>query len=681
VNEPQLVSQESAALQDFIIRSSLLLISSLQQWRQEEPDAGIEQTLSRHFSDINESRWLEKVDSLPGMPLVYPISPLSGVCPSAALPEAEEMMRLFFAVVVADSPVLVVGLLNPWSKLAVSRHVASAFPGRTATYVCLSPHSYVQYAAMIARKWIAPQVSWEDESLEEWCGNLGFAPDTFLTTTELVENLWIRDPVFPVIPPHSFERGASILPGTFVFVVRKTDTVVWVATTKPTNEDLIDKLFQALPGRRIRALCVAPKEARRLIENSKIVSLDSSVMVEEKEPLVVRDWKIESGQEAELWNRILESAIRMGASDIYLDPKRDRVRVRFALDGVCVEQAPIPIEVYDQFLVRLKIKGNMVHTAIGEIQDGHGYHFVNNIRYDQRYSILILQGNYEKVVVRIFSSSVSSLSQLGLPERELNTLMWFLEQNNGMMICTGPTGSGKTTTLYACLSFLNTPARSIITLEQPVEKHFEDLNQVDIRPDAGITFASSLRAAMRQAPHIIMVGEIRDTETAGIAVSASLTGHLVLTTLHTEDAPGAIERMHTSFGIDKVTLANSLKLVIAQRLIPRLCPACKRTRAADPNDLRVFPSVPISNPVIGEPVGCPSCRGTGFIGRSVVMEMLAVDPIVMSMLEKNESTIRIREFNENRGFTTLGKQATKLMLNGEITIEWAKRFMSKPVEV
>lgn len=673
--------KESVMLQDFVIRSSLILISSLQAWRQQEPEARIEQHIARHFSDINESRWYEKLDQIAGIPLCFPITPQSGVCPTATLPEAEDLMRQHFAVVVADNPILVIGLLNPWSKAEVARAVAANFEGKSAAFVCLSPHAYVQYGNMIARKWVAPKTDWSTESLEEWCGHLGFASETFLSVEELVENLWLRDPVYPVIPPNCFERGASILKDDFAYVVRKTDTSVWVALTRASSEDMVDKLFQQLPGRRIRPLAIGPAEAHRLLENNRAAITHTDVEVEEKEPLVVRDWKIEWGKEAELWNRILEAGIRMGASDIYLDPKRDRVRVRFAIDGVCIEQAPIPIEYYDQLLVRIKIKGNMVHTAVGEIQDGHGYHFVNNVRYDQRYSILVLQGNYEKVVVRIFNSTITSLSQLGLPERELNTLLWFLGQNNGMMISTGPTGSGKTTTLYACLAYLNTPARSIITLEHPVEKHFEDLNQCDIRPDQGITFAASLRAAMRQAPHIIMVGEVRDTETAQIAVSASLTGHLVLTTLHTEDACGAIERMYTSFGVDKVTLANSLKLVIAQRLIPRLCPACKRIRAAKPEDLKVFPSVPIANPVIADPVGCPSCRGTGFAGRSVVMEMLAVDPVVMSLLEKGESTIAIREFNEGRGFTTLGKQATKLMLNGEIPVEWAKRFLAKPVEV
>ncbi len=669
---------EASHLQDFIYRASLVTVQSLHAWREEDPNARLETHLARNISSINESRWLNAIAEIPDAPPVYPVTPKFGVCATAALPVAEGLYREHFAVIVADDPVLIIGVLNPWSKNAALRYAARHLGERPSAAVCLSPHSYAAFVTMIARKQVIQDFSWESESLPEWCGLLGFDAESFSSVSALVEDLWLRDPTYPVILPYSFEQTKSVLSNSFAFVVRATDTVVWVAMTEPTNEALIDELYQQMRGRAIRPLAISPGEARRL-SDAFDRQTDDVVDTEPHQPLVVRDWHGEAGREAELWTRILENAIRMGSSDIYLDPKPDRIRVRFGIDGSCVEQAPITRGLYDQLLVRLKIKGNMDHTEIGRIQNGSGFHVVNGIRYDQRYSALVLRESEEKVVVRIFSSSLSSLQQLALPDRERNALMWFLDQNDGMMIVTGPTGSGKTTTLYGCLNYLNSPKRSILTIEDPVEKYVEDINQVEVKPSKGITFENALNAALRQAPHVIMIGEIRSQESAEIAVQAALTGHLVLTTLHTLDAAAAIERFVTSFKIDKVTMANCVKLILAQRLVPRLCPACKRVRDARPEDLRPFPSMDIASPQLAEPVGCPSCRGTGFAGRLPILEALPIDPPIIHMLEQHEATTRIRQFNEERGFTTLAKQATRLVLNGEITIETAKRYLSSPM--
>jgi general secretion pathway protein E len=260
---------------------------------------------------------------------------------------------------------------------------------------------------------------------------------------------------------------------------------------------------------------------------------------------------------------------------------------------------------------------------------------------------------------------------LGIQERE--TLDWFLGLESGMLVTSGPTGSGKTTTLYACLSALDSPQRRIVTVEHPVEKYFENATQVDIR-EGKLSFAGTLRTVLRQDPDVIMVGEMRDPESAEMAVHAALTGHLVLTTTHALDSVGVLERMGGSFKLDRVALGYSLKLSIAQRLISLLCPHCKNERPPTDSEIKRLGLPQVTSPLVCERVGCPRCHGTGIHGRRVLMEMMPVDDSIMDRLESKATLREIRQWNQSRGFRSIQDQVTDLFYRGEVESSEALSF-------
>lgn len=310
-------------------------------------------------------------------------------------------------------------------------------------------------------------------------------------------------------------------------------------------------------------------------------------------------------------------------------------------------------------------------------QSGSGHYDVGGARYDLRFWISILNGGRECVVTRIFSSRIPKLEELKLPDMEMRTIQWFLAQERGMLVTTGPTGSGKTTTLYACLQALDSPKRCLVTTEDPVEKFYENARQISV--NSNISYQGALAGQLRQDPDVMMVGEIRTIESAQNALQAASTGHLVLTTVHANDAVGVIERMCGSFGIDHISMSIALRLSIAQRLVSKLCPHCKVVDNAKPEDLRPFPQVDVARPVVAKKVGCPACKGTGYMGRMVIMEMLQVDDQVMSLIETKASPTVIRSHNQNRGFKSLEVQAAKLLFTGVIDIEEAKLFLTRHV--
>lgn len=676
---------QSSKLEQWCVKHSLVLLEALQVWRAEDEKASFETIAVKKYQSLNEERWMEQAAFIPNAPIPFPIYDTCTIPEGAIAQRAEYLRRELFSIILQDDPVLVVGVMNPFETAPVVSYLSNYYPAIPYALVSITPHAYVKLAGLAERGAATALSAAEDEDLVAWANNLNFDAATFVDTRALVEDLWTGSPSYPVLPPHQFDQSLPLKDIPEAILIQKTATHAWVASTKAADQLLQDKLYQAL-SRKIIMMTVGPKEFTR-IKKSREGSVGLGVKVEDSEPLVVRDWAVPpniSHPEVILFEKILEAAIKMGASDIHFEPKTELTIVRFRIDGDLITQAPIPKTTYSLLVRRAKIIGGMRHEKSGIMQDGAGYHELGGVRWDMRYSVCVCKGNEESMVLRIFGSKLPKLEDLGLPLREMTTLQWYLDQECGMFVSTGPTGSGKTTTLYACLKALDNTTRKIMTIEHPVEKHFENAIQVDVRDGEAddptvITFRLALRAALRHDPDVIMVGEMRDSDSAQIAVQAALTGHLVLTTVHANDCVGVIERMCGSFNIDRIALGYALKLSVAQRLVAKLCPHCRRTRPAEPEDLRPFPEVNIPDPVISEKVGCPACRGSGIVGRRVIMEMLPIDSEITSLVEQHALPGDIRMHNHKRGYTNLIVQATLLLLRGEIELSEARTFLTRPV--
>jgi len=328
---------------------------------------------------------------------------------------------------------------------------------------------------------------------------------------------------------------------------------------------------------------------------------------------------------SQLVNLILLEAVKARASDIHFEPFESSLRVRYRVDGVLYEKSAPPKHMESALIARLKVMGKMDIAETRLPQDGMARVRVGEREIDIRVSTVpVAEG--ERVVLRLLDRDSTQLpmESLGMSNRILAALREVLRQSNGVIIVCGPTGSGKTTTLYAALGQMDAKRRNIMTIEEPIEYQLPDIGQMQVKPKIGLTFATSLRHILRQDPDVVLVGEIRDSETADIAVRASLTGHLVLTTLHTNDAMGAVMRL-VDMGVERYLLASCLRAVLAQRLVRRLCPACKRESAMPEVALEHARRAGIAGRVAWQPVGCPSCL-EGYSGRCGVFEFLKVDP-------------------------------------------------------
>lgn len=361
---------------------------------------------------------------------------------------------------------------------------------------------------------------------------------------------------------------------------------------------------------------------------------------------------------------MIEQAVRQRASDIHIEPMERQVRIRYRIDGALYEKATYSVRLLPAMVARIKIIGGMDISEKRKPQDGRITQIVDRREYDIRVSILpTVYG--EKIVMRLTSKNAltKEKSQLGLRPDELKKFDHILMNPHGILLVTGPTGSGKSTTLYTALSELNKEDVNIITVEDPVEANIDGINQVQVNNKANLTFASALRSILRQDPDIIMIGEIRDQETASIAVQASITGHLVVSTLHTNSAASTITRL-ADMGIEPYLIADSTIGVIAQRLVRRLCPDCKRAKKASADDLELLMREPDEDITIYEPCGCPRCDGTGFKGRIGVYEIMEVSQPLKTIISKNGSAEDIKNKALEEGMNTLRMSATKYVLEG-----------------
>ncbi len=485
--------------------------------------------------------------------------------------------------------------------------------------------------------------------------------------------------------PEQLARRYRVLP------LRITDSFLEVATANPFDLDA-EKALAFATAREIRPLLAAPSRiAEKLDEmyrpekalDKMLQGMEGSadlVLHPEAEPeeLVVSEAEASQRPVVRLVDLIISEGILSRSSDIHIEPEEGAVAVRYRIDGVLRQVMKIPRAAGLPLISRIKIMSQLDIADRLRPQDGRARVSVNGQPIDLRVSTLpASQG--EKVVIRVLDSraTVKSLDSLGLNPVESEHIRRLLESHEGIILVTGPTGSGKTTTLYSCINQIKSEGVNIVTVEDPVEYRMPGIVQVQVQEKAGLTFASALRSILRQDPNVVLVGEIRDRETAQIAVQASLTGHLVLSTLHTNDAANAVTRL-VDIGVEAYKIAAALRGVIAQRLMRKLCPTCKQVWMEAPAE-RLKKWLPKETPLY-RAAGCPDCAMTGYRGRFSILEVLTVTPEVERRIAAGETAGPIADAARRAGMKTLWESGLAHVLRGESTIDELMRVVDVPQE-
>ncbi len=506
-----------------------------------------------------------------------------------------------------------------------------------------------------------------EEDVLRWLANEYGLPYTTLEDVELDRQLLS---LFP----------ARILLKEELLPLRRTNGSVEVATSRLFATQGMDSL-KTLTGLRLKPV-LAPSEAiQREMKKRLGVGADTIGTLEEEKPFEVvdedklEDTDLDSAAEdasiIKFCNQVLRDAIELRASDIHLEPFEDEFRIRYRIDGV-LQDVPVPAQLkrfQPAIVSRVKI---LSHLNIAEKrlpQDGRIKIRVDDAEVDIRVSVIpMLHG--EAVVMRLLrqNATLRGMAELGMDTREYKCFQHVLELPHGIILVTGPTGSGKTSTLYTALNEINDSVRKIITIEDPVEYQLKGVNQIQVSEKAGLTFARGLRSILRHDPDVILVGEIRDKETAQIAVQASLTGHLVFSTLHTNDAPGAVTRL-VDMGVEPYLVASSLEAVLAQRLVRVLCKQCKEVdNSPTTQALKAQLGIPAET-TLYKSVGCRACRNTGFHGRRAIFEWMDSDNEIRQLVLRNASSDQIRDAARRAGMKTLAEDGWRLVRLGVTTVD------------
>ncbi len=463
--------------------------------------------------------------------------------------------------------------------------------------------------------------------------------------------------------------------------LRRVDNEIEIATSRLFATQGLDGL-KALTGLRLRPVLATTETIGREMKKRLGVGADTIDTLDDEAGLQVVDEEggplsnnlDEAAEDASIIrfvNQVLKDAIELRASDVHLEPFEDELRIRYRIDGV-LQEVPVPAQVkrfQPAIVARVKI---LSHLNIAEKrlpQDGRIKVRIEDAEVDIRVSIIpMLHG--EAVVMRLLrqNSKLRGARDLGMNERELTCLSRVLELPHGIVLVTGPTGSGKTSTLYTALNEINDSERKIITIEDPVEYQLKGVNQIQVSEKSGLTFARGLRSILRHDPDVVLIGEIRDQETAQIAVQASLTGHLVFSTLHTNDAAGALTRL-VDMGVEPYLVASSLEAVLAQRLVRLLCSHCKQPDTTpEARDYKIKLGIKPEAKVY-RAVGCRECRNTGYHGRRAIFEWMDTSSEIRTLILKNSSTDAIRESARRAGMKTLAEDGRRLVEEGVTTIE------------
>lgn len=506
--------------------------------------------------------------------------------------------------------------------------------------------------------------------LDEAAFNQAVADDLGFASVTL-DGLTIPPAILATVP-RSFVREHSVVPFAY------TDGVLHVAVSDPLAMDVIDSLAYVTGSRVVGALTSADDIARTLNR-----CYEKEVTDPEKDLPVAAEIEIanqiseqtEASENDAPINQIVQDiiaeAIRRRASDIHLEPLDRSFRVRYRIDGMLLEAAPPPKRLQLAIISRLKIMANISIAEKRVPQDGRIQILVEGRTLDLRVSSLPT-AHGESIVMRVLDQEGLKLGlpELGFLPDDQAEFERLIAAPDGMVLVTGPTGSGKTTTLYACLHQLNQSSRKIITVEEPVEYQLSGINQVPVNAAIGMTFAAALRAMLRQAPNIVMVGEIRDRETAEIAINASLTGHLVFSTLHTNDAPSAVTRL-IDIGAKPFLVAAALRASMAQRLVRRNCPHCRRVYVPSASEIQLLklPATRLANATFMKGVGCQKCHGTGYHGRLGIFEIFFINDEIRSMISTQASVSRLRQRAREHGLRTMREDGIRKVLAGHTTID------------
>jgi len=468
-----------------------------------------------------------------------------------------------------------------------------------------------------------------------------------------------------------------------VIAVTKLGKILVVAISDPNNIYVLDAI-KFITGCNIQPV-ISPEgtiskaietyydDGGALNEIIKDMSSELEVVEDTEDDFSEQDLQsqVQDKPLVKLVDGMIADAIKKKASDIHFECYEKRIRVRYRLDGALQETAPIPYKYRSAIISRIKIMADLDISERRLPQDGRIKVKLGGRTVDLRVSVLpTIFG--EKVVMRILDpkSLMVDLTKLGFPELALKNFDKAIHNPFGMILVTGPTGSGKTTTLYSALKTLNVPDVNIMTAEDPVEFNFDGINQVLVRTDIGLTFAAALRSFLRQDPDIIMVGEIRDGETADIAIKAALTGHLVFSTLHTNDAPSTISRL-LDMGVPGYLVAASTKLIMAQRMVRRICSSCKKEIPVTPQTLEMLQLTKetAGDLKIYEGKGCTQCNNVGYSGRTGLFEVMPISPAIDKMIVEGASTVDIKEHAVKEGMFTLRSAGLDKIKQGVTTIE------------
>ena len=517
--------------------------------------------------------------------------------------------------------------------------------------------------------------------------------DLFAALSEQIgiPHIWLRkglvDPKVVQLLPRDKAETYCVVP---MFRVRNTLTL---AMADCTAIFVIDDVA-SITGCKVQPVQCRREEIEIAIEeyyNQRVQMEDFLESFEESDVQVVEtqfedlhlvEELAEGSRIINLVNMILLSAIREGSSDVHIEPDIGVTRVRYRTDGVLREVMTPRVDLHAAIVSRIKVMGNMDIAERRHPQDGRMHIRVDRREIDVRVSSMPMVER-EKIVLRILDSSKARLNidSLGFSAGDLYQMKQLLENPHGLILVTGPTGSGKTTTLYSALSHVSTPEKNIVTIEDPVEYQMPLVNQIQVDEDHGLSFAKTLRSVLRQDPDIIMVGEIRDRETAEVAIQAALTGHLVLSTLHTNESAGTIVRL-IEMGIEPYLLTSSINAVVSQRLVRLVCPRC-RTHYLPPKDLLVRCGWQGRNTVFVWGRGCDDCFGTGFRNRRAVLELLTMTDPLRDVILHDPSTQSINDYRRRAGMRTLRDEATALVEGEETSLEEALRavFLETVAEV
>jgi len=533
--------------------------------------------------------------------------------------------------------------------------------------------------------------------LEEALVRLGYATSEEVTQALAEEHdLDFVDLSQVQIPSHVIEMvPEGVARENIVLPLAEADGRLKVIVSDPMDLETLDKLRFIL--NRDVDCALAPRESiqeaiNRYYGQSETESVDS-MLQEFTDTQIDFDESAASAQadiDAEdedapiirLVQLLIQEAVNLRASDIHIEPFHDRIRIRYRIDGVCVERDPPPKRLQGAIITRIKIMARIDIAEKRKAQDGRIKLRVSGRDIDLRVSVLPTNHG-QSVVMRILDkeSVLRGIRELGFGEEDYARFQQIIKRPNGIFLVTGPTGSGKTTTLYAALSELNRPDKKIITAEDPVEYYLSGINQVEVRHEIGLNFARIIRSMLRQAPNIILVGEIRDGETAEAAIQAALTGHLVFSTLHTNDAPSSITRL-IDMGIPAFLVASSIQAVMAQRLVRLVCSKCKEPDEPDPDEIRLAGLTPdqVAGATFMRGRGCAHCQHTGYRGRIGIFEMMEMNSTLREMAFRREPTNVLRRQARLFGMRVLMEDGINKALRGVTTLDEVLRITTAETE-